>query len=188
MMTASLQEAPVARIIDPTERLQEGWEPSPGPVMGPGGQIIMPPTRRLRVVGPPALCKQGPCVHYHEATVVIDSAEARDGSDTVDHVQTIKTCYPHDGIEFDLNGAPVTECNMWEGLDPEVIAKRRVRMEALLLSEEGQKYLRELSDWRAHNAQLEEDAIASAEASRLEEEATQAAIDANNEATQDPQE
>lgn len=150
----------------------------------------MPQTRRLTVLDPPALCTMGPCAHYHEASVVIDSAEARDGSETSDHTQTIKTCYPHPGIEFDLNGAPVTNCNLWDPpdeLDVETFKKRRLK-EAFMASPAGEQFKRDLAEWRAHNAQLEEDAIASAEAARLEEETAQAAIDANNEATQDPQE
>lgn len=178
----------MTRIIDPGDRLTEGWQPSPGPTIGPDGQISMPPRRKLPVLGPPALCTIGPCAHYHEATVVIDSAEALDGADTADHTQTIKTCYPAPGIEFDLNGAPVTRCNLWEGVHPEVIAARKVRMESILLSDEGQQYLHALNDWRARNVQLEEEAIAAAEAQRLEEEIAQAAIDANNAATPDPQE
>lgn len=150
----------------------------------------MPQTRRLTVLDPPALCTMGPCAHYHEASVVIDSAEARDGSETSDHTQTVKTCYPHPGVEFDLNGAPVINCNLWDPPDHDDIEflKKRRRQEKHMLSPDGQKFIKDLNDWRARNAQLEEEAIASAEAARLEEETTQAAIDATNEATQDPQE
>jgi hypothetical protein len=155
--------------------------------MGPDGQVVMPQTRRLTVLDPPALCTLGPCTHYHEAKVVIDSAEARDGSDTPDHTQTVKTCYPHAGIEFDLNGAPVTECNLWAPLNSAAQAAIAVGRREALQSSAGVQFQKELNDWRARNAQLEEEAIAAAVAERAEEDAAQAAIDENNASTQDPE-
>lgn len=96
------------KIIDPRTRLSEDFEPNPAPDMSG----VPPPPRLLPVIHPPSLCEQGPCAHYHEITALADAATPMDGSLRV-HVQVLRTCYPHAGIEMPLNGSPVFECNRY---------------------------------------------------------------------------
>lgn len=169
--------------ITPDERLTEGWDPSPSPVMGPGGQIIMPRVRRLAVIDPPSLCAQGPCVHYHELDVLVDAAEDLDGSGVGrDHHQIIKACYPTPGIEIDLNGTPVFECGFWEPLSPSVLTRKQTNRIKFAKSQPGKDYAKAIKAWRAEQKRIEDEAVAAAVAQQAEEAAMQVQIERNESA------
>lgn len=160
------------RRITPDERLTEGWEPSPSPVMGPGGHIQMPPRRRLTVLDPPTLCAQGPCVHYHELDILVDAATDLDGSGVGrDHHQIVKTCYPTPGIEIDLNGTPVFECLYWEPLSPSVVTRRQTNRTKFARSQPGKDYAKALKAWKAEQKRVEDEAVAVVAAQQAQEDA-----------------
>ena len=79
---------------------------------------------------PPVMCEAGPCAHYHEMEVVIDSQQPIDGSAGEIHTEKVRTCYPHWGVEMDLKGVPVLSCSRWcpvEGKDPDVHREEHTR-------------------------------------------------------------
>lgn len=162
--------------INPDDRLTEGWEASPSPFMGPNGEVGLPHKRLRLLPDPPSLCTQGPCVNYHEIKAMVEAAEPTDGSSTgKEHTQLIKTCYPNEGIEVDLNGAPVFECSLWSPIKPSIQRAQGVARNAHLKTPAGKVYLKTLAAWRAENKRLEDEAVAQAS----EEAAAEAAVAAH---------
>jgi hypothetical protein len=134
------------KVIDPRTRLSEGFVPGPMPHVSPKGDSAPPPPRLVPIIHPPSLCSQGPCVHYHEIKHLMDAATPMDATLRA-HYQTLKTCYPHPGIEIPLNGAPVFECNRWR---PEIDGPRdRLSdREEYQCSYNWERYQAELQQWR----------------------------------------
>lgn len=136
---------------DPQDRLSDGWEPSRLPPIAPDGRGPPPPKLRVLAPEPPTLCRQGPCRHYHEMQILLDTAKPLDGSDSPDRRYTVRTCYPAYGREIDLNDTPVFECNLWDPIDSTfgpygVLADRRKQYQA---SKAGQQYRSALNQWLA---------------------------------------
>lgn len=61
----------------------------------------------------PSLCQEGPCTRYHEIKSLMDVAKPLDGSAGVERFMTTRTCYPHSGVEMDID-RPIVSCNLWE--------------------------------------------------------------------------
>jgi len=144
---------------DVTDSLQEGFEPSPLPPIGPDGAVSIQPLKRLPVAGP-RLCEAGPCVHYHRFSTQVDAARPigdklgengqvlGEAPDAPIHVQVHHYCYPTVGIETELGSLPVVECNLWE---PEPASEKaaRARSEAAYFeTADGQRFLRELAEFK----------------------------------------
>lgn len=149
------------KTIDPQERLSDGWEPAPGPPLGP--DLSLPPSPKLPILGPeaPTLCRQGPCIHYHELQTQLDAAKPIDGSAAAEFRHTIRTCYPHSGIEMPLDETPVFQCNLWLPADATVEGRRRTKAATdYLLSEPGKQYQAELAEWEAGQRRLRDESAA----------------------------
>ncbi len=100
---------------DPTSRLVDGFVPAQIAPGGPEGPVLPGPASLAPLrVEPVSLCTLGPCRRYHELHTRLDAEEPIDGSDGGVRVAITRTCYPHAGIEIDLNGSPVKECNLWD--------------------------------------------------------------------------
>lgn len=146
------------------DNLSDHFDPSSLPPIAIDGglelqPILAPPE------APPRLCEVGPCRHYHTFEIVMDSAKPMGGRLTDDgriegtaygelHVERQHYCYPDVGIETDLGGTPVIECNRWRSVRWFAGGQRRAFETAL-------------DRWRARRqseADTEADAIAAASA------------------------
>lgn len=99
-------------LIDP--QLNPSWTPSVGNLPG----FAHPPRHTSLPVWhgdpPPVICEVGPCANFHKMEVVLDSQQPIDGSPGDIYTDTVRTCYPHPGIEMDLKGVPVMACSRWK--------------------------------------------------------------------------
>lgn len=101
---------------DLNDRMGAGWAPSQL-AAGPGNVPQWPKNALLPVIsGEPAprLCLVGPCNHYHRMRLIMNVQTPIDGSVGSVAKETIETCYPAKGVEMDLTGVQVAECNRWD--------------------------------------------------------------------------
>lgn len=111
------------RKIDVQDELAAGFEPSPHPPVRRDGSLELP-VLRAALPSPPRICEYGPCARYHcfktqmdvESPRPVKGADGRLEQPAQDlHFETHHYCYPEPGggIELELGGLPVTECNRW---------------------------------------------------------------------------
>lgn len=136
---------------DVQDDLQDGFEPSSLPPIGPDGAPALEPMRRLPVLMP-SLCTAGPCMRYHEFSVQLDVTRPigeryidggkieGDAGPMPFHPQVHRYCYPTTGIETNLGDLPVVTCSAWRPLSAEENAKRMLPQQAFLASAAGKKF------------------------------------------------
>ena len=170
---------------DVREGLADGFEPAPGPRVGPDGRLMFEPMPKERPPHP-RLCDAGPCLHYHRLVTQVDAADPhpqllpdRLPSDTPGvfevqgkqfykpprsfHTEVHHYCYPTPGVESELGSVPVIECNLWRPrteLDDMLDRTAREKFEA---SERGIAFRQSVADWEAGRGdELAEAAVAEA--------------------------
>src|SRR3954471_6043676 len=88
-----------------------GTDPSvPTGHFGPPQQLQM--TQEATGEPCPMLCQEGPCGRYHEIKSLMDVQKPLDGSASPERFKITRTCYPHSGIEMDID-VPIVSCNRW---------------------------------------------------------------------------
>src|SRR5512138_3192379 len=162
---------------DPHSDLQDGFEASAMPPIGPDGAPQIPP-QRASPPARPSLCSAGPCRNYHRLVTQVDAenpravrlpivlpegtpgAQQTDGGTVyrappVFHVETHHYCYPSPGIEMPLGALPVVECTRWEPvtLPGEVYVHREDLCRVFWESRAGRRFRAEVSAWEAARAQ-----------------------------------
>ncbi len=131
------------------------------PPIAPDGLPNVPKAPvRLTVVAPPTLCDQGPCVHLHTVTMPYDAATPMDGSEQREFRATVRTCYPHPGIEAPMNGTVILQCNRWTPSDPIRNAGIERNRVAYLQSPAGHAYAAQLAAWEVDQANIDAAAVA----------------------------
>lgn len=131
MRPMPLEKHAAGKTIDPTDRLQEGFEPAALPPIAPDGGLDLFGSVHLPVFQPNTrLCERGPCIHYHRLVTSMDAAEPKGGGGDIFR-QTHHTCYPTLGMEIDLGDVDVYECSLWEPGDDAaaIVEERRRRFE-----------------------------------------------------------
>ena len=152
------------------DSLQEDFEPSALPPIGPDGAPEIPPMRK-DAVPPPRLCEAGPCRHYHTFTIQLDAAqpiaaEVENGRligrapRPEMHIHVHHYCYPETGIETELGALPVLQCSRWEPLTPAEIRARADREAEFNESEAGQKFQTALDAWLQAQQDTDDVAVA----------------------------
>lgn len=103
--------------IVPTQRLVEGFSPSPLPPLVDGAPQLEPAPTDPLPLAPISLCELGPCINFHRMVTRIDAQGPLDGGE-VNHTMVTRTCYPAPGVEADLSGHPVRDCNRYLPTSP----------------------------------------------------------------------
>lgn len=130
---------------DVADRIGENWSQSPVPNALPGSPEVPRVTIADVVMAPipPTICRLGPCRNYHEARVLLP-AHGVDGKSIL-----VRTCYPHPGIEMDLQDTPVLECNRyWPEIGVGRPLERDKARDLIMNSEAGAEYKTALDAWR----------------------------------------
>lgn len=184
------------RKTDPPGHLQEGFELSPAPPIGPDGvpQFAVP---RPPLPPRPRLCEAGPCQHYHRLEIQVDAEnpmsrtvpvrlpvlapgmEASPGGTSyrapaVFHTAVEHYCYPELGIETSLGPTPVVECNRWRPISPDASSLALRAQLQFFESPEGRSYRDAVAAWETAR---EREAEAEAEAERQMADALKAQED-----------
>jgi|SRR6185295_9316073 len=162
------------RKTDPPGQLQNGFELSPAPPIGPDGAPIMT-NPRAPLPARPRLCEAGPCVHYHCLEIQVDAEDPRsrkvpvrlpvlgpgmeavpDGTlyraPAVFHTATEHYCYPDLGIEMALGPTPVVQCNRWvpkytDHNGHELVLRTTLQQQEFWTSPQGQQYASAVEAW-----------------------------------------
>lgn len=153
------------RTVDPSQELQDGFDPAAVPPLASEGGLELPPVPAARPERP-SLCHVGPCRRYHRLEIQMDhqqgsplqlplglelpagtrgvtrdSLGARYAAPPTFHVQVSHYCYPDTGIEMPLGAMPVVKCNRWEPRNP-----------GWMDTPEGRQWARDLATWERERA------------------------------------
>lgn len=160
------------RSNDAQDSFGDDFEPAQlmiGPDGGIDGGVQDAPVIRP----PPRLCEAGPCVNYHRFAVQLEvegpkAQSVEPGGKLVGkpppapfYVRVHHYCYPTVGVETELEGLPVTQCNRWEPKGASDTSLVELRRKTFLQSEDGQRYTADLAAWQAEREAAEAAAVAS---------------------------
>jgi len=151
------KELYVADPINPTARMTANFSPAPLPPIQDGAPQLEPAPVEPLPISPISLCELGPCANFHRLVSKVDAQDPLDGSSGEVRVTVTRTCYPSPGIEFDLSGQPVKECNRHDPVDgfgyAPVPITRRAKVERFkqFSSEEHNAFEKSWADATAHH-------------------------------------
>lgn len=140
--------------------LQDGFEPSDLPPIGPDGAPALQPIAGASLPRP-SLCAAGPCVNYHTFSFqldvtrslgerVLDGGKIEGASSGMPfHVRRMHYCYPAVGVESDLGDLPIIECSRWRPVDPAERAALESARDTYLASEDGKAFKTAVDAWLA---------------------------------------